>query len=49
MKENLDEFKFPYLSEVLDLIESPDYKKARFAIPEPDDRERPSTSDKSTE
>ncbi len=49
LKENLDEFKFPYLSEVLDLIESPDYKKARFAIPEPDDRERPSKSGKSTE
>lgn len=32
LKENLDELKFPYLPEVLDLIESPDYKNARLAI-----------------
>ncbi|MDB5344912.1 MAG: hypothetical protein JWP89_3289 [Schlesneria sp.] len=49
LKENLDEFKFPYLSEVLDLIESPDYKKARIAIPEPGDKSGPVKSGKSTE
>ncbi|HEY4258855.1 MAG TPA: hypothetical protein VGM98_01790 [Schlesneria sp.] len=49
LKENLDEFKFPYLSEVLDLIESPDYKKARIAIPDPDDKSGPVKTGKSAE
>lgn len=41
LKENLDELKFPYLPEVLDLIESPDYKNSRFSIPEPRDKALP--------
>lgn len=49
LKENLDEFKFPYLSEVLDLIESPDYKKARIAIPEAGDKSGSVKSGKPTE
>lgn len=41
LKENLDEMKFPYLSEVLDIIESREYKMAQFAIPEPDEKALP--------
>ena len=33
LKENLDEMKFPYLSEVLELIEDPDYLAARWETP----------------
>lgn len=47
LKENLDELKFPYLTEVLDLFESPNYKNARFAIPEPRDKALPLKSGKS--
>lgn len=39
LKENLDEVKFPYLTEVLDLLKQPDYQSARWeALPAKSDR-----------
>ena len=34
LKENLDEMKFPYLPEVLDLINTKEYQRARLVIPD---------------
>ena len=40
LKENLDEMKFPYLTEVLDLIETREYQQARVQIQEVDGEPR---------